>query len=109
MNTAQLAATDFTAGMLYLFSSIFCDDLNQALEKQNITIIQTPSASASSAHNPFLLTDREEKEALEKHRQNKSRLRVPRRAPWKKGMTHAQIERQEKDAFLEWRRGLAQY
>ncbi|KAH8119933.1 P-loop containing nucleoside triphosphate hydrolase protein [Phellopilus nigrolimitatus] len=90
LNTAQLAATDFTA------------------ERHNITIIQTPSASASSAHNPFLLTDQEEKQALEKHRQNKSRLQVPRRPPWTREMTHIQLERQERDAFLEWRRGLAQ-
>lgn len=32
---------------------------------------------------------------------------MPRRPDWKKGMTTAQLDRQEKDAFLEWRRGLA--
>ncbi|KAL5533987.1 hypothetical protein ACEPAG_447 [Sanghuangporus baumii] len=90
LNTAQLAATDFTA------------------ERQNISIIQTPSASATSAHNPFLLSDQDETQALEKHRQNRARLRVPRRPPWNRDMTNAQLERQERDAFLEWRRGLAQ-
>ncbi|EJD03696.1 P-loop containing nucleoside triphosphate hydrolase protein [Fomitiporia mediterranea MF3/22] len=90
LNTAQLAATDFTA------------------ERRNITIVQTPNAGASSAHNPFLLSDEEEKQALEQHKQHKNRLRVPRRPPWTREMTHAQLERQERDAFLEWRRGLAQ-
>ncbi|KAI5124166.1 hypothetical protein M0805_000974 [Coniferiporia weirii] len=90
LNTAQLAATDFTA------------------ERHNITIIQSPSANASSAHNPFLLSDQEEKQVLEKHSQNRTRLRVPRRPSWTRGMAHAQLERQERDAFLEWRRDLAQ-
>jgi len=90
LNTAQLAGTEFTA------------------EKHNITIVQSPSAGASSAHNPFLLTDMEEKQALEKHKEHKSRLLVPRRPGWTKGMTTAQLDRQERDAFLDWRRGLAQ-
>lgn len=46
---------------------------------------------------------------MRKHRENKQRLRVPRRPPWTKDMTTAQLDRQEKDAFLEWRRGLAEY
>ena len=82
--------------------------LHVSVERHNITIIQSPSAGATSAHNPFLLTDQQEKQALEKHRQNKARLRVPRRPPWTRDMTHHQLERQERDAFLEWRRGLAQ-
>ncbi|GJJ09874.1 hypothetical protein Clacol_004098 [Clathrus columnatus] len=90
LNTAQLAATDFAA------------------EKQNIKIIQSPALAVSSAHNPFLLTAQEEKEALKRHRENRDKLRVPRRPPWTRGMTTAQLERQERDAFLDWRRSLAQ-
>ena len=82
--------------------------LTLGLERSNITIVQSPSAAATSAHNPFLLSAQEEKEALEKHKQNRSHLRVPRRPPWTKDMTHTQLDRQERDAFLEWRRGLAQ-
>ncbi|TDL28206.1 P-loop containing nucleoside triphosphate hydrolase protein [Rickenella mellea] len=90
LSTAQLAGTEFTA------------------EKRNVTIIQAPAVGPSSAHNPFLLTDLEEKAALKRHKENKARLRVPRRPPWTREMSHAQLERQERDAFLEWRRGLAQ-
>jgi large subunit GTPase 1 len=45
---------------------------------------------------------------LQRHRDNKQRLRVPRRPPWTKDLAPAQLERQEKDAFLVWRRGLAE-
>ena len=45
---------------------------------------------------------------LKKHGENKQRLRVPRRPPWTKSISQAQLERQEKDAFLQWRRDLAE-
>ncbi|KAF4605039.1 hypothetical protein EYR40_003822 [Pleurotus pulmonarius] len=85
-STAQLAGTEFTA------------------ERNNVKIIQS---STGSSRNPYLLSEQEEKNTLQRHRENKGRLRVPRRPDWKKGMTTAQLDRQEKDAFLEWRRGLA--
>ncbi|OCH94716.1 P-loop containing nucleoside triphosphate hydrolase protein [Obba rivulosa] len=87
LNTAQLAGTQFTA------------------ERRNVKIINTPSGSQ---HNPYLLSEEEEESTLQKHQQNKQRLRVPRRPPWTKDMTPAQLDRQEKDAFLDWRRGLAE-
>ncbi|KAH7106761.1 P-loop containing nucleoside triphosphate hydrolase protein [Auriculariales sp. MPI-PUGE-AT-0066] len=89
LNTAQLAGTDFTA------------------EKQNVTIVQAPGVR-SAVHNQFLLSEEEEQSALRKHEQHKSALRVPRRPPWKKSMTAQQLDRQERDAFLDWRRNLAQ-
>lgn len=87
LSTATLAGTQFTA------------------ERRNVKII---SQNAGTKHNPYLLTDEEEKTTLQKHADNKQRLRVPRRPPWTKTMTTAQLDRQEKDAFLEWRRGLAE-
>ncbi len=45
---------------------------------------------------------------LKKHVQNKERLRVPRRPEWTNATTRSQLERAEKDGFLEWRRGLAE-
>ncbi|KAI0936735.1 hypothetical protein AcV5_004801 [Taiwanofungus camphoratus] len=87
LNTAQLAGTQFTA------------------ERRNVKII---SASSGSQHNPYLLSEDEERNTLRKHQENKQRLRVPRRPPWTKAMTSAQLDRQEKDAFLEWRRELAE-
>ncbi|KAJ7225700.1 P-loop containing nucleoside triphosphate hydrolase protein [Mycena pura] len=85
-NTAQLAETDFTA------------------ERRNVKIIQQ---SAGSSKNPYLLDDEEEIDTLRKQHENKKRLRVPRRPPWTKNTTPAELEKNEKTAFLEWRRGLA--
>ncbi|KAI0749172.1 P-loop containing nucleoside triphosphate hydrolase protein [Irpex lacteus] len=87
LSTATLAGTQFTA------------------ERRNVKILNAPTATQ---HNPYLLSDEEEKKTLARHAENKERLRVPRRPPWTKSMTTAQLDRQEKDAFLEWRRGLAQ-
>ncbi|KAI9513076.1 P-loop containing nucleoside triphosphate hydrolase protein [Russula earlei] len=87
LNTAQLAGTEFTA------------------ERRNLKIIQAP---ASASLNPYLPSEEEEMSTLRKHSENKQRLRVPRRPPWTKSISQAQLERQEKDAFLQWRRGLAE-
>ena len=76
-----------------------------AVERRNVKIINAP---AGTQQNPYLLTEEEEKKTLQKHEENKQRLRVPRRPPWTKSMTTAQLDRQEKDAFLDWRRGLAE-
>ena len=109
LSTAELASTDFTTE-----------------RTQNIRIIQaggTPNApptpgapsnsgstlpySKFSAHNPYLLS-LDERRALDKiHSQNKSRLTVPRRPVWDSSMTAHELDRAEKEAFLEWRRGLA--
>ncbi|KAF9456157.1 P-loop containing nucleoside triphosphate hydrolase protein [Collybia nuda] len=86
LNTAQLAGTEFTA------------------ERRNVKIIQQ---STNSAQNPYLLSEQEEKKTIKKHDENKMRLRVPRRPPWTKSMTSAELDKQEKAAFLDWRRGLA--
>ncbi|OJT02723.1 Large subunit GTPase 1 [Trametes pubescens] len=74
-------------------------------ERRNVKII---SVAAGSQQNPYLLSEEEERTTLQKQQENKQRLRVPRRPPWKKTMTTAVLDRQEKDAFLEWRRGLAE-
>ncbi|GAA6017286.1 hypothetical protein JCM10207_003680 [Rhodosporidiobolus poonsookiae] len=88
LSTAQLAETDFSA------------------ERQNIKVVSDPNLNAAP-HNPYLLTPQEEKELLNKQSQNSSRLQVPRRPPWTRQMTTVELERQERDSFLEWRRGLA--
>ncbi|KAF8213250.1 P-loop containing nucleoside triphosphate hydrolase protein [Mycena galopus ATCC 62051] len=86
LNTAQLAGTDFTA------------------ERRNVKIIQQ---TAGSSQNPYLLSEQEEITTLKKHQENKKRLRVPRRPAWTKTMSPAELEKEEKTAFLDWRRGLA--
>ncbi|BGO98802.1 hypothetical protein NBRC10513v2_003198 [Rhodotorula toruloides] len=88
LSTAQLAETDFSA------------------ERQNIKVVSDPSLNAAS-HNPYLLTPQQEAELRTKQNENQQRLQVPRRPPWTRQMTTVELERQERDAFLEWRRGLA--
>ncbi|KAJ1657173.1 hypothetical protein IWQ61_003376 [Dispira simplex] len=86
LRTAELAGTEFTA------------------ERLNVKIIST----SQSAVNPFLLTADKERAILQKHETHKERLTVPRRPYWTKETTRDQLHRQEQDAFLTWRRGLAQ-
>jgi hypothetical protein len=75
-------------------------------ERRNVKIIQQ---AAGSGHNPYLLSEQEEKSTVKKHDENKKRLRVPRRPPWTKSMSTEELDKQEKAAFLDWRRGLAAY
>lgn len=82
--------------------------LIKASEKQNVKIISVPGVGSSSAANPFLMSADEESAALNKHSQFKKALRVPRRPAWTKTMTAVEVDKQEKVAFLEWRRSLAQ-
>lgn len=90
LNTASLADADFTAE-----------------RRSGVTVITAPNRERTR-HNPYLLTGQEEQEVLKKHVQNKERLRVPRRPEWTSATTRAQLERAEKDGFLDWRRGLAE-
>jgi tRNA splicing ligase len=79
--------------------------VSSVVERRNVTVV---AASSNPAQNSHLLSPEEEKKKLRTFDENKSRLRVPRRAPWKKSMTKQMLDRQEKDGFLEWRRGLAE-
>ncbi|PHH64987.1 hypothetical protein CDD81_3624 [Ophiocordyceps australis] len=83
--TAELAGTDFTAEKM-----------------SNVKIIHTDQ------RNPHLLTAREETQALGKHRQHRARLTVPRRPRWDASTTPEQLDAQERESFLVWRRGLAE-
>lgn len=76
------------------------------LERRNVKIIQQ---STGATQNPYLLSEQDEKRTLKKHDENKKRLRVPRRPPWSKTLTNAELDKQERTAFLDWRRGLAQF
>ncbi|EGG08778.1 uncharacterized protein MELLADRAFT_77243 [Melampsora larici-populina 98AG31] len=91
LNTAALAGTDFTA------------------ERQNITILPgTGPGSSSTAADPYLLTPAEQAKLEAVHREHQSLLQVPRRPIWSRDTTPAQLERAERDAFLAWRKGLAE-
>lgn len=102
LSTAELASTDFTTE-----------------RTQNIRIIQAggtvPTAadgstlpySKFSAHNPYLLSLHERRALAKVHSEMKDRLTVPRRPQWTAETTSHELDRAEKEAFLEWRRGLA--
>jgi large subunit GTPase 1 len=83
--TAELADTDFTAE-----------------KANNVKIIHT------NQRNPYLLSADEETVVLGKHKENKSRLTVPRRPKWDKSTTREELDRLERESFLEWRKGLAE-
>jgi len=83
--TAELAGTDFTA------------------EKMNsVKIIHTDQK------NPFLLSAAEERAIFGKQQENKAKLTVPRRPHWDSTTTPEELDRLERESFLDWRRGLAE-
>lgn len=84
LSTAELANTDFTA------------------EKMNVKII------VNDQFNPYLLTPEQEELKRAKHNEFKQSLTVPRRPPWDSQTTPTELDRNEREAFLEWRRHLAQ-
>ncbi|AEO63421.1 5b6f17a5-ff13-46cb-b72e-b2c38699836f [Thermothielavioides terrestris] len=83
--TAELAGTDFTAEKM-----------------NNVKIIHTDQ------RNPYLLSAAEERAVLGKQREHKARLTVPRRPHWDASTTPEELDRLERDSFLEWRKGLAE-
>lgn len=83
--TAELAGTDFTAE-----------------KTNNVKIIHTDQ------RNPYLLSAHEERVVLGKQKMHKERLTVPRRPQWDASTTPQQLDRMEREAFLNWRRGLAE-
>lgn len=85
LSTAELAGTDFTAEKM-----------------NNVKIIHTDQK------NPYLLSAAEERAAVGKQRAHKDRLTIPRRPKWDETTTPEQLDRMERDALLEWRRGLAE-
>jgi large subunit GTPase 1 len=57
--------------------------------------------------NPFLTSEKEEQDRIEKQEANMDRLSVPRRPHWEKSMTAEQVQRNERESFLNWRRDMA--
>lgn len=87
LSTAELADQDFTTE-----------------RTANIKIIQ---AGNNSTENQYLLTDEQKDEIVQKHYENAGKLTVPRRPKWNKDMSAEQLDRLEREAFLNWRRSLA--
>jgi large subunit GTPase 1 len=85
LSTAELAGTDFTA------------------EKMNNTkIIHVDQ------RNPYLLSAAEERAVRGKQKEHRGRLTVPRRPKWDESTTRQELDRLEKESFMDWRRGLAE-
>lgn len=85
LSTAELAGTDFTAEKL-----------------NNVKIIHTDQK------NPYLLSAAEERATVKKHKENRTRITVPRRPHWDKNTTPEELDEAERQSLLEWRRGLAE-
>ncbi|ORX33681.1 hypothetical protein BD324DRAFT_595477 [Kockovaella imperatae] len=83
---AVLADTDFTT------------------ERSKARIISGPQKE----QNPFLLSAEEQKKVTRKQADLRRDLHVPRRPPWTKQTRPEELERQERDSFLDWRRGIAE-
>jgi len=81
LNTAQLAGKEFTA------------------ERLNASIV---SAEKSTG----LLSPEEILTVRSAQEENKVLLRIPRRPAWDEETSASELDRREKDAFLEWRRQL---
>jgi large subunit GTPase 1 len=109
LTTAQLAGTDFTAGAYNIIFD-FKENANSLVrkpERQNIKVVANPSLTAAT-HNPYLLSPAEERSMRLKQKDNRERLQVPRRPAWTRKTTVLELEKSERDSFLEWRRGLAE-
>ena len=74
-------------------------------ERSKARIIQAPGTNI--AQNPFLLSKEEEKEVTKKKYDYGDELTVPRRPPWTRKTTRQELERQERDSFIDWRRAIA--
>ncbi|WPG98164.1 large subunit gtpase 1 [Acrodontium crateriforme] len=85
LSTAELAGTDFTAEKM-----------------NNVKIIHTDQK------NPYLLSAAEERGVVRKQNAKRARLTVPRRPKWDENTTAQELDLNERQSLLEWRRGLAE-
>lgn len=83
LSTAELAGTEFQA------------------EKLNITFVNPKSGIG-------LLSGQEKQRVTETQDKNRQLLGIPRRPEWDANTTAEELQTAERDAFLEWRRRLAQ-
>lgn len=84
LSTAELADRDFTAE-----------------RASNVTIVQAGGRRLAA-------TGPDRNALARKHYENAGKLTVPRRPRWTREMTSEELDRLEREAFLNWRRSLAQ-
>ncbi|ODV97313.1 hypothetical protein PACTADRAFT_55755 [Pachysolen tannophilus NRRL Y-2460] len=85
LNTAELADTDFAAE-----------------KRATVKIIKVDPNK-----NPYLLSGEEQEKKHKLQEEHEFELKVPRRPIWDSNTTKFQLEKAEKEAFLDWRRQLA--
>ena len=93
LSTAELADKDFTAD-----------------RHTNVKIIRTDNAGDSTTilSQGFGMTNARRDILSSKQRRHAEELTIPRRPYWDTEMTKYELERAENEAFLDWRRHLAQ-
>lgn len=90
LSTAELADKDFAAD-----------------RHSNVKIIRMDNANDSATTHGLTLTNEQRGTIDAKQRAYAKELIVPRRPEWDENMTKYELDRLEKEAFLEWRRKLA--
>jgi large subunit GTPase 1 len=92
INTSIIDQDDLGA----LLSMANLADRDFAAEKQNIRVIEQGGAKAiQQAHKATIPEEMKQ-------------LPIPTRPPWNKTMSAEKVDRNERESFFEWRRGLAQ-
>lgn len=61
----------------------------------------------NSDYNPYLLSSKQEIEKFKIQAAHRDELTIPRRPKWDKNMSTFELDKRERDTFLEWRRHLA--
>lgn len=89
LSTAELADKDFTTE-----------------RTANIRIIRIGGQDVAESSSG-VLSDEQKAKLVKRHYENAGRLTVPRRPNWTSDMTAHELDRLEKEAFLSWRRSLA--
>ncbi|WVQ79009.1 hypothetical protein IAT38_001101 [Cryptococcus sp. DSM 104549] len=82
-------------------------DQDFTTERSKLRVISAPNMAAPQT-NPFLLSKDEEKAVEKKKVDLRKDLTVPRRPHWTRQTTRLELEKQERESFLDWRRSIAQ-
>lgn len=103
LSTAALAQRDFTAGARCARTMAgLSSPCPLCAERRNVTVVTADS------RNTTVMTPEREAALQAQIELNKDKMRVPRRPRWTRDMTGDELDHLEREAFLEWRRGLAQ-
>ncbi|KAG5518958.1 hypothetical protein PMAC_002489 [Pneumocystis sp. 'macacae'] len=97
----KLQSITYEKSLDAFLSAIKLSEVDVIVEKNNIKVIE------ENQRNIFLLPYEKEKELLKIHEQLRSDLIIPRRPYWDSNTTPEELERNEKQAFFDWRRKLA--